>query len=425
MDFGHGALRRAWQGTGLLLVLAVIAFGVAAAIHHASVLPSKYTWFEPLRTLKDIASLPWSPTVIVGAFLIGRWRRRSEWAIEKLASTQQLDLRAVLRTPRAKRIAAVSLMLLLVGVLAFPLHNAFDRLAFVVAGFVVGWPEHRRQIGRLVLEILFATFVFLAICYCYTVLKALTFVDTKQVDLKLLNAEHALLGVYPHKVIAAWSATKPWLVKLCDWVYFKFFLHMALTTALLLGMHRSRERVEYLGALALCYLLGGPLYHVLPGAGPVFFDPSSYAHVKHMPLMTNGVRDWLFANTGGVVTHKATVVKTWGYIACMPSLHIAQEVVMLWYARRSRVAFLLSAVFTGTTCLAVVVLGWHYPIDVVGGIVVAAIAIAIAHWQRDTLFPARVMPPPDAELPPRPRLGELIGRFRRAQVGEVTKASDA
>lgn len=406
------ALRRAWQSTGLLLVLSVVAFAVAAVIHHGSTLPSEYTWLEPLRTLREVAGQPWSPTVIVGAFLIGRLRRRGEWDLSTLRSTEELDLR-IFRTPRAMRIAGVAVVLLVVGALLFPAHNAFDRIALVLAAFLVGWPDHKRRLGRLAAEIAFATFVFVAVCYCFTVLKALTFVGRRSADLSIVELEHTLTGVYPHQVIAAWSATKPWLIELCDWVYFKFFLHMALTTALLLGMRRSRERVEYLGALALCYLLGGPLYHLVPAAGPVFFDPASYQQVFKMPLISNGVREWLYTNTAGVNTDQATVVRTWGYIACMPSLHIAQELVMLWYARRSRFALALSLAFTGTTCLAVVVLGWHYPIDVLGGLVVAALAIAIARWQRDALFPAWVMPPFDPELPTRPRIGELVARLKR------------
>lgn len=407
------ALRATGRSVGLLPGVAVLAFVIAVVIHHESTLPSHYTWLEPLRTLRGIAGQPWSPTVIVAAFLIGRWRWRGEWAIEKLASREQLDLR-VLHTPRAKRIGVLSLLLLVLGVWLFPAHNATDRLALIAMGFIIGWHDRRQQVARVVIEIAVATLVFLAICYFYTILKALTFVGRKPVDLSLVEFEHSITGVYPHRLIAAWGATKPWLIELCDWVYFKFFLHMALTTALLLGMHRSRERIEYLGALALCYLFGGPLYHLLPGAGPVFFDPASYQQVFKMKLMTNSIRDWLFHNTSGVVTEHASVVKTWGYIACMPSLHIAQEVVMLWYARRSRIALVLSVIFTGLTCLAVVLLGWHYPIDVVGGIVVAAIAIAISRWQRNTLFPARAMPPPDPELPPRPGLRELLEKLRHA-----------
>lgn len=411
MDPGSGPIRTAWRGIGLLFVLAVLAMAIAAYIHHVSVLPSAYTWLEPLRTLRNIAGDPWSPTVIVGAFLIGRLRWRGTWSLDWLRSSEQLELRAIARTSRAKRIAVLAVVLLVTGALVFPHHNPFDRIALVVMAFIIGWPQHERHLGRLVAEIAFATFVFLSICYCFTVLKALTFVDRTQVDLSIVELEKSITGVYPHRVITAWSADKKWLIELCDWAYFKLFLHMALTTSLLLGMHRSRERVEYLGALALCYLLGGPLYHLFPAAGPVYFDPASYRHVFEMPLLTNGIRDWLYQNTGGVVTKHAVELKTWGYIACMPSLHIAHEIVMLWYSRRSRLALLLSSAFTAITCLAVVVLGWHYPIDLVGGIVVAGIAIGIARWQRDALFPARVMPRPDPELPPRPSVRAFLAKL--------------
>ena len=71
---------------------------------------------------------------------------------------------------------------------------------------------------------------------------------------------------------------------------------------------------------------------------------------------TNEIRGWLFKNTGAVVSGRATVLETWGYIACMPSLHIAQELVMLYYARRSSIALAISSVFTAITMVLMLLL---------------------------------------------------------------------
>ena len=73
---------------------------------------------------------------------------------------------------------------------------------------------------------------------------------------------------------------------------------------------------------------------------------------------------------------------------------------------------MLSATFTLLTMLSVVVLGWHYPSDIAAGVLVGARAIRLARAQRDTLLPARIMPPADAPLPPRPSLAALIARLR-------------
>jgi membrane-associated phospholipid phosphatase len=71
----------------------------------------------------------------------------------------------------------------------------------------------------------------------------------------------------------------------------------------------------------------------------------------------------------------------------MPSLHIAHELVMLYFARSSKLAFPVSLAFTALTTVAVVALGWHYPSDLVAGAVLAVFAIALARWQSDRLLP--------------------------------------
>jgi membrane-associated phospholipid phosphatase len=188
------------------------------------------------------------------------------------------------------------------------------------------------------------------------------------------------------------------------------------------GLRLGKERGEYLGALALCYLIGGPLYHLLPGAGPGYFDPGPFEFLGgHRDLMVNGVRAWLFDNTGSIMAGRATVLKTWGYIACLPSLHVAQEFVMLYYARHSRLALALSAVFTAITLLSVVVLGWHYPVDSLGGALVALAAIALARWQRDALMPRWLDVARDQPLLPRKPLWRpflLAYRLEREGRGE-------
>ena len=239
---------------------------------------------------------------MVGAFALGRLRRRGAWTLRRLDEPYDLG---VLAGARARRIAALVIALLLVEGFAFPRHNTADHLAVVGLAFLVGWrPPARRDLGRMLAETAVASLVFLIICYGYTVFKALTFVGRAPGDGGITALERSLLGFDLYRAIAAWSARRPSVIALCDWVYFKFFLHMALTTALLLGLGRPRERLEYLGALAICYVLGGPLYHLYPAAGPTYADPAAYAHLRGLPHMTN--------------------------VACMPSLHLAHETVMLW-----------------------------------------------------------------------------------------------
>jgi len=135
------------------------------------------------------------------------------------------------------------------------------------------------------------------------------------------------------------------------------------------------------------------------------------------------MRTYLRQNTDVVLSRTAHNVRTWGYVACMPSLHVAQELVMLYYARSSRLAFLLSLLFTSLTLVAVVALGWHYPLDSLGGALVALIAIAIARWQRASLMPSWFGPGLDLGPPPgksviAPFLRAYLAARRQRQAAE-------
>jgi membrane-associated phospholipid phosphatase len=172
-----------------------------------------------------------------------------------------------------------------------------------------------------------------------------------------------------------------------DRVYFAIFEHMAIGSCFLLGLGDHAERGRYLGALCICYVLGAPLYLLMPAAGPAYFDGSAYGFLRQQHLVTSYVQGLLFRNTTAINGGAATSIQTWGYIACMPSLHMAHELVMLYYARRSRIFFAGTLVFFLMTAVSVVGLGWHYPTDILGGMVLGAVAIFLSGRVGARMFP--------------------------------------
>jgi membrane-associated phospholipid phosphatase len=104
-------------------------------------------------------------------------------------------------------------------------------------------------------------------------------------------------------------------------------------------------------------------------------------------LAANYVQAALFNNTAAVNEGRAASIQTWGYIACMPSLHMAHEFVMLYFARRSPIFFAGTLVFFMLTAVAVVALGWHYPSDILAGVGLGAVAIVISRYLGVRLFP--------------------------------------
>lgn len=85
------------------------------------------------------------------------------------------------------------------------------------------------------------------------------------------------------------------------------------------------------------------------------------------------IQNVLMRNTSAMQAEFAGLVKLdiYGFLASMPSLHLAHETIMHYYCRQSAVAPDASATFILATCTSVVVLGWHYLLDIAVGVFLA------------------------------------------------------
>lgn len=400
---------QAYRTVGLLGLLSVVALLVGLFLQHTTSLPSAYTWFEPLRTVRLVFEARGFPTAMLLVYWLALVTRNG-------VSAAMRDVRGfrglALPEERKKALRRLALALLLPSVdfVVLRTHGALDLAAVACIGWHAGaYDLSRRHVLGALGYVLFSVVVFLTVCFAYTVVKALLFVGRPNLDQLLMDVEHAVFGFYPHRVLAAFASTRPLFVKFCDWVYFRFFDHMILTSVLLTGLRLHRERNEFLGAVVLCYLIGAPLYYLLPGLGPGFYEAQYFGHLATQPLTFGSVRRWLFINTISAVQHRENLIETWGYIACMPSLHMAHELVMLYYVRHSRIALFFAAPFTTATFVATIVLGFHYPIDALGGLMVAVVAIYVTRRSRASLLPSLLTPPEDEPL------ASQSGRQRRSK----------
>ena len=377
---------------GLLGVLSALALASGLAIQRAAGLPLAYTWSFPYRVLwLDGIAAAGFPCLLLITVLLG-WFSSGAWP----------TLRA-----RLARQATRADAFLLVGALSSAAliawldsqlceqHSTWDNAAagavLVLTAIHARRLANRASIARFLASTAYGALCFGAICFFYTVLKATLFLHAAPQDASIIALETWLFGAPPHRAIAAWAASRPHFVSWCDWTYFRLFEHMLLTGALLIARRDSVERVEYMGALALCYLMGCVLYHLLPAWGPGYFEPQYFGYLADRTLTTGAVRAWLWNNTQAVAQGTATELQTWSYISCMPSLHVAHEIVMAFYARRPLPALLASLAFTLATLVAVVVLGWHYPLDWVAGAAVGVTAIVLAKRLRAYWWPRALL----------------------------------
>jgi hypothetical protein len=164
-------------------------------------------------------------------------------------------------------------------------------------------------------------------------------------------ADHHWLGV-------AINRSYPWLLPL---------LAVASFAPALTG--KMKHAREFLLANLVAFAVGVPLFALLPAVGPWY-----YFHLAPNPAQAACWEQLLSLRDPGPYLFQEQAAG----VVCFPSFHVVWAILCaaaLWGFRPIRVPVaLLSTMIVASTLTT----GWHYFSDVLGGIVVAAISIAIA-----------------------------------------------
>jgi membrane-associated phospholipid phosphatase len=65
------------------------------------------------------------------------------------------------------------------------------------------------------------------------------------------------------------------------------------------------------------------------------------------------------------------------YFIGFPCMHIAQPLIVMWFLRRWKRMLIVLCAYDALLIVSILLLEWHYLVDIIGGVLVAAISIAI------------------------------------------------
>jgi hypothetical protein len=156
-----------------------------------------------------------------------------------------------------------------------------------------------------------------------------------------------------------------------------YFLHFPLPLAVgfLLWIHQRRVYYDYVGALILLSMAGFVTYLILPVAPPWWAEKFGYVTgVLH--LRDSGfdglVRAFGFGNY--YYSYNLYSISS-NDVAAFPSLHAAYPFLAFLFARRAwgRAGWLMAA-YTACVWFAIVYLGEHWVVDIIGGVAYAVVA---------------------------------------------------
>ncbi|WP_457206399.1 phosphatase PAP2 family protein [Nocardioides sp. P5_C9_2] len=184
---------------------------------------------------------------------------------------------------------------------------------------------------------------------------------------------HDLLGQHVAAYVLTW-----WYVSFSTVVTFALVASLAFTD-------RVRQGYVYLSSAMWVWILGVGAYYLIPSLGPFSHAPEDFAGLARTMNQDTQAR-YLIQRVvllADPQAHGATA-----QVAAFASLHVAVVLMILLMARYyglRRISRVLGVYLAGTL-VATVYLGWHFVVDLVGGVAIAYAAVALG---RRTIYPRR------------------------------------
>jgi hypothetical protein len=137
--------------------------------------------------------------------------------------------------------------------------------------------------------------------------------------------------------------------------------------------------MRYVGILTTGYAMALAIFYFLPTIGPFILQPSPDFPNSLNTVLTQRI---IFTKAQLLSRHQLAIpeilqVNLVDYYIGFPSMHIAMPLIAIWFLRRWRRVALLVAVFDLFLVMAIVLLEWHYFLDLAGGVAIALAAIAL------------------------------------------------
>jgi membrane-associated phospholipid phosphatase len=222
------------------------------------------------------------------------------------------------------------------------------------------WPGVR--LVRLVHDfspILFILFIFDSLGYLIQYLQA-------DIDPVLIRIDFWIFGNHPSIGLQRWIT--PWLTDFLSLAYCTYYFIPLILILVLYNKERKPGLYESVFVLVLGYYLSYIGYLLFPAIGPRF----SLAQIYTVPLNGGAITDFL-RDTLNFLEHNKR--------DCMPSGHTEIALITLGLAfRHNRRLFYVYLPMVLGLILSTVYLRYHYVVDVLAGIVLAAICLIVGPW---------------------------------------------
>lgn len=173
-----------------------------------------------------------------------------------------------------------------------------------------------------------------------------------------------------HAVTAShWLPLKFW-----ETIYHLMWVYVLLVMA---GLVKNGHADSYMAlaiAVVLAFYCTTLVAMLFPVAGPAYYQPQAFAYLNGS--LSKQLQDFLGAYQAGKIPQNGLYYGT----MALPSLHVALTAMATWFvARHWRPNLWFALPWAGLIWASTIVLAWHYALDGVAAVVMAAVCIGCAH----------------------------------------------
>lgn len=186
-----------------------------------------------------------------------------------------------------------------------------------------------------------------------------------------LNPNRFLIALFPY----------PWFLQFLDFEYTMYHRTVIGGLCWFLVASTRSERYRFVGAYSLLWLMGSWLYLAAPSLGPCYTLSGDYVEVKKSMPEIAEFQDLLIRHYFSLRQPKgheiSMAIPAFG-VAAFPSLHIAAQCFLaFWARRRNRLLFVAFVVLAFFTFIASLISGWHYAIDDYAAVAMAYLCVRL------------------------------------------------
>jgi len=164
--------------------------------------------------------------------------------------------------------------------------------------------------------------------------------------------------------------------KALEFIYFGMFPQIG-AALILVALCEGRTRaLQFVGTILLSYYIALAVFYIWTAQGPYYLCPG---HFSRFPasLQIYNLQKTLIRDALALWRHEPIRRISTDYFIGLPCMHIVQPLIVLWFLRHWKRMVIALAAYDLLLVAAILTLEQHYVIDIIVGLPVAALAIAI------------------------------------------------